>query len=117
MGNVNGAKDIRIYGMKDWMLGLRDQTIGELRKLEEMSKRKDAFYERVGFALAAARRRKSPLPGHSIRKRPLFCWTNRRRRLTRWRNMKFIPTLISLREQRRRCIYPTGFHPAVSARR
>lgn len=55
MGNVNGAKDIRIYGMKEWMLGLRDQTIGELRKLEELSKRKDAFYERVGFALAAAR--------------------------------------------------------------
>lgn len=55
MGNVNGAKDIRIYGMKDWMIGLRDQTIGELRKLAEMSKKKDFFYERVGLTLSAAR--------------------------------------------------------------
>ena len=55
MGNVSGAKDIRIYAMKNWMIGLRDQTIGELRKLAEKSKKKDAFYERVGLALAAAR--------------------------------------------------------------
>lgn len=55
MGDVNGAKDIRIYGMKEWMTGLRDQTIGELRKLSEQSKKKDAFYERAGDALAAAR--------------------------------------------------------------
>ena len=55
MGNVYGAKDIRIYGMKDWMIGLRDQTIGELRRLAEKSKKKDAFYERVGLALAAVR--------------------------------------------------------------
>lgn len=55
MGDVNGAKDIRIYAMKEWMTGLRDQTIGELRKLSERSKKKDAFYERMGDALAAAR--------------------------------------------------------------
>lgn len=55
MGNVNGAKDIRIYGMREWMIGLRDQAIGELRKIAELSKRKDAFCERVGLALAAAR--------------------------------------------------------------
>ncbi len=55
MGNVYGAKDIRIYGMKNWMIGLRDQTIGELRKLAEKSRKKDAFYERVGLSLAAAR--------------------------------------------------------------
>lgn len=55
MGNVNGAKDIRIYGMKQWMTGLRDQTIGELRELARLSKKKDAFYERIGFALGAVR--------------------------------------------------------------
>ena len=55
MGNVYGAKDIRIYGMKNWMIGLRDQTIGELRKLAEKSRKKDAFYERVGLTLAAVR--------------------------------------------------------------
>ena len=55
MGNVYGAKDIRIYGMKDWMTGLRDQTLRELRKLAELSKKKDAFYERAGLVLSAAR--------------------------------------------------------------
>lgn len=55
MGNVYGAKDIRIYGMKNWMIGLRDKTIGELRSLAEKSKKKDAFYERVGLALTAVR--------------------------------------------------------------
>lgn len=55
MGNVNGAKDIRIYGMREWMIGLRDRTIGELRELARLSKKKDAFYERIGFALGAAR--------------------------------------------------------------
>ncbi len=55
MGNVNGAKDIRIYGMREWMIGLRDRTIGELRELAWLSKKKDAFYERIGFALGAAR--------------------------------------------------------------
>lgn len=55
MGNVNGAKDIRIYGMREWMIGLRDQTIGELRELAELSKKKDALYERIGFALGAVR--------------------------------------------------------------
>lgn len=55
MGNISGAKDIRIYGMKAWMIGLRDEAIGELRKVEEKSKKKDAFYERMGIALAAAR--------------------------------------------------------------
>lgn len=55
MGNVYGAKDIRIYGMKDWMTGLRDQTLRELRKLSELSKKKDAFYERAGLVLSAVR--------------------------------------------------------------
>jgi len=55
MGNVKGAKDVRIYGMKDWMLGLRDIAIGELRQLTEKSRKKNAFYEKAGFALAAGR--------------------------------------------------------------
>ncbi|MDE5717461.1 MAG: ABC transporter ATP-binding protein/permease [Lachnospiraceae bacterium] len=55
MGNVYGAKDIRIYGMKDWMTGLRDQTLREIRKLAELSKKKDAFYERAGLVLSAVR--------------------------------------------------------------
>lgn len=55
MGNVYGAKDIRIYGMKNWMIGLRDQALQEIRKLAELSKEKDAFYERAGLALAAVR--------------------------------------------------------------
>ncbi len=55
MGNVYGAKDIRIYGMKSWMLALRNQAIGELRSLAQKSKRRDDFYEKVGLVLAAVR--------------------------------------------------------------
>lgn len=55
MGNVYGAKDIRIYGMKNWMIGRRDQAIGELRKLAQKSKKKDDFYERVSLVLATVR--------------------------------------------------------------
>ncbi|MCM1122655.1 MAG: ABC transporter ATP-binding protein/permease [Eubacterium sp.] len=55
MGNLYGAKDIRIYGMKNWMTGLRDQTIGALRSLTQKSKKKDAFYEQAGLLLAAVR--------------------------------------------------------------
>lgn len=55
MGNPKGAKDLRIYGMKTWMTELRDTVVLALRKLAEKSKKKDAFYEKTGFALAAAR--------------------------------------------------------------
>ncbi len=55
IGNVQGAKDIRIYGMKKWMVWLRDRAIGGLRRLEEKSRRKNAYYERIGLALAAGR--------------------------------------------------------------
>lgn len=55
MSNVKGAKDIRIFGMKNWMLGLRDVTLGELKKLTEKTRKKNAFYEKSGFALAAVR--------------------------------------------------------------
>lgn len=55
MGNVYGAKDIRIYGMRKWMLGLRNQAIGELRELAHKSKKKDDFYERVGLIISAVR--------------------------------------------------------------
>lgn len=55
MGNTQGAKDIRIYGMKAWMIRLRNQAIGEIRSLEEKSRKKTSFYEKIGFALAAGR--------------------------------------------------------------
>lgn len=55
IGNVQGAKDIRIYGMKKWMIWLRDRAIGDLRRLEEKSRRKNAYYERIGLVLAAGR--------------------------------------------------------------
>lgn len=55
MGNVKGAKDIRIYGMKNWMLRWRDLVVGELRKIAEKSKKKDTFYEKTGFVMAAGR--------------------------------------------------------------
>ncbi len=55
MGNMKGAKDIRIFGMQHWLLQLRDHVLGELRSLEERRQRKNAFYEWIGILLSAVR--------------------------------------------------------------
>lgn len=55
MGDMSGAKDIRIFGMQDWMLQLRDLTIGELKKVDRKSKKYYSFYEKTQYTLAACR--------------------------------------------------------------
>lgn len=55
MGDMSGAKDIRIFGMQDWMFQLRDLTIGELKKVDEKKKKNNSFYEKTRYTLAACR--------------------------------------------------------------
>ena len=55
MGDMDGAKDVRIFGMQHWLLGLRDMTLGEVNGVLEKSRRKNSFYEKIGYILAACR--------------------------------------------------------------
>lgn len=55
MGDMRGAKDIRIFGMQHWLLGLRDIALESMKKVHEKSSRKNSFYEKAGYLLAAGR--------------------------------------------------------------
>lgn len=55
MGNPNGAKDIRIFGMKQWLLQLREVVLGELTKVQKKYQFTSAFYNRISFMLSAIR--------------------------------------------------------------
>jgi ATP-binding cassette subfamily B protein/ATP-binding cassette subfamily C protein len=55
MGNVQGAKDIRIFGMNHWLLELRDKVLGELLEVEKKSSQKRSFYEKLNFAISMFR--------------------------------------------------------------
>lgn len=55
MGHVKGAKDIRIFGMSQWLIRLRDMVIGEQRILNQKLFRKRSFYEKIGFLLSFGR--------------------------------------------------------------
>ncbi len=51
MGNVEAAKDIRIFGMNHWLTKLRDISLGELRELNKKRTRKAEQCEKLNFAL------------------------------------------------------------------
>lgn len=55
MGNVNGAKDIRIFGMNRWLIALRDMVITDKRRVNWKIYKKRSFYEKIGFLLAFIR--------------------------------------------------------------
>lgn len=55
MGNPYGAKDVRIFAMKHWLLQLRDVAIGELTEVQKKYQWTSAFYARISFALSALR--------------------------------------------------------------
>ncbi len=55
MGNIGHAKDIRIFGMRNWLVQLRDQTIDEMKAVDKKSKKKASLYQKIGYSLAAAR--------------------------------------------------------------
>lgn len=55
MGNVEAAKDIRIFGMNHWLTKLRDISLGELRELNKKRTRKAEQCEKLNFALSMLR--------------------------------------------------------------
>lgn len=55
MGNPEGAKDIRIFGMKRWLLQLLKIVLGEMTEVSKKYQRTGAFYSRIGFSLSALR--------------------------------------------------------------
>lgn len=55
MGNVRGAKDIRIFGMSHWLICLRDMVLNENRRVNWKIYKKRSLYEKLGFLLSFAR--------------------------------------------------------------
>ena len=55
MGNVEAAKDIRIFGMNHWLTKLRDFSLAELRELNKKRTRKAEQCEKMNFALSMLR--------------------------------------------------------------
>lgn len=55
MGNVQGAKDIRIFGMSHWLICLRDMVLDDERRVNWKIYKKRSLYEKLGFLLSFAR--------------------------------------------------------------
>jgi len=55
MGNVEAAKDIRIFGMNHWLTKLRDYSLAELRELNKKRTGKAEQCEKLNFALSMFR--------------------------------------------------------------
>lgn len=55
MGNTQGAKDIRIFGMKPWLVQLRDMSIADICKVKRKSSKRKSLYEKLEFLLSAIR--------------------------------------------------------------
>lgn len=55
MGNPNGAKDIRIFGMNHWLVKLREMVLDDMRATNTIYNRKISLYEKIQFVLAAVR--------------------------------------------------------------
>lgn len=55
MGHIKGAKDIRIFGMSNWLIKLRDMVFAEQREVDRKFFLKRSFYEKIGFLLSFLR--------------------------------------------------------------
>lgn len=55
MGNVKGAKDIRVFGMNHWLLQLRDIVLEQMKATNRKLQKKISVYEKNGFIIAAVR--------------------------------------------------------------
>lgn len=55
MGHTKGAKDIRIFGMNNWLVQLRDKVIEMQRQINQKIFHRKSLFEKAGFVLSAAR--------------------------------------------------------------
>ena len=55
MGNPYGAKDVRIFGMKHWLLQMREVVLEEKANVQKKIQRTAAFYARIGLVPSAVR--------------------------------------------------------------
>lgn len=55
MGDVNAAKDIRIFHMNPWLIKRRDKALKECETITVMLRKRSDFTEKIGFLIAMAR--------------------------------------------------------------
>ncbi len=55
MGHTKGAKDIRIFGMNNWLVQLRDKAIEMQRQINQKIFHRKSLFEKAGFVLSTAR--------------------------------------------------------------
>ncbi len=55
MGDTTAAKDIRIFGMNNWLIGLRDKAIAESEHLCGKINRRNSWQEKMNFLTATIR--------------------------------------------------------------
>ena len=55
MGNVKAAKEIRIFGMKEWLKGRLDKVFAEMKRLEKRKRRSENVFVQINGALTVFR--------------------------------------------------------------
>ncbi len=55
MGNVKAAKEIRIFGMKEWLKGRLDKVFVEMKRLEKRKRRSENVFVQINGALTVFR--------------------------------------------------------------
>ncbi len=55
MGSTVAAKDIRMFGMQNWLIMLRDKVLADMRRIDTKRAKKESFYEKLSFIIAMVR--------------------------------------------------------------
>lgn len=55
MGNVKAAKEMRIFGMREWLKGLLDKVFAEMKRQEKRKRRAENVYIQINGALTVLR--------------------------------------------------------------
>ncbi len=55
MGDTRAAKDIRIFGMNQWLIGLRDKTIADSKRIQQKLNKRNSWQEKMNFLTGMVR--------------------------------------------------------------
>ncbi len=55
LGDTRAAKDVRIFGMSSWLIGIKDKVIGQGKELNKKIYRRNAWQEQLSFFTAMIR--------------------------------------------------------------